>query len=89
MEKFKHEQQKARVKPRVTLHSTCNTHACTLSPHSKNNMWMPCGKIEDKQQQIHRQVTCDTTFHMKCTYLHIIFTQHEYYAWMYVKKFKH
>ena len=28
-----------------------------------------------KQQKIHSQIPCDTTFHMKCTYLHNIFTQ--------------
>ena len=32
---------------------------------------------EHKQQKIHGQIPCDTTFHMKCTYLHIIFTQQE------------
>ena len=54
-----------------------NAHAHTLFPHNKINMWMHVEKCEYKQQKIHSQIPCGITFYMKCTYLHIIFTQQE------------
>ena len=67
--------QKSTAKPRVALYSTWNAHACTLIPHNNINMWMHVENCEHKQHKIHGQIPCDTTFHMKCTYLHNIFTQ--------------
>ena len=40
-------------------------------------MWIHVEKFKHEQQKIHGQVPCDTTFHMKCTYLHNIFTHYE------------
>ena len=45
-------------------------------------------KFEHKQQNIHSQIPCGITFHMKCTCLHIIFTRKNC-VWMHVEKFEH
>ena len=43
--------RKSTIKPHVTLHSTWNTHTCTLFPHNKINMWMHVEKCEHEQQK--------------------------------------
>ena len=78
VEKCEHEQQK---KPQSNPVWHYIPHKMHMLAHYFHTTKSTCGcmwkSVNINSKKIHSQIPCGITFYMKCTYLHIIFTQQE------------